>query len=312
MDDIRNKSATIYDWQSEFQDITLTKENTIDENSHLQEVNRPVNVCIIVPTYNEIHNISPLLQSIYNHEHLIQFSKNNILLNVLFVDDNSPDGTSNEVKTHQKINPNIHLLERDKKEGLGAAYVAGMKYAMDYLQPDIIFEMDGDLSHNPKYILPMIHKIREGADFVIGSRYVKGGSIPEDWGISRKIISRSANFFSKNVLNIKSVNDCTGGFRCMRVDKLRQIDLDSLGTKGYAFQVSLLEEMRRKNAVMKEVPIHFEDRTKGKSKMRFYDMIEGGMFVIKTRINNTFKKNVNSQPEKRKDVAILEIKNDND
>ena len=245
-------------------------------------------VCIVIPTYNEVNNILKLLISVYSKDRQRRYSEKNIIMTVLVVDDNSPDGTGEVVKTYRRKNPNVYLLSRKDKDGLGAAYMAGMQHSMKLLRPDIIFEMDGDLSHDPEYILPMVIKIREGADLVIGSRYVKGGSIPENWGIKRKLISRIANLYAKVVLGIKDVSDCTGGFRAIRTSALEQIDFTALKTKGYAFQISLLEEMRRNNAIMREVPIAFRDRTSGKSKMRLGDIIEEGLFVLRAGWQNAF------------------------
>jgi glycosyltransferase involved in cell wall biosynthesis len=260
--------------------------NIAHENK--QQQIKPVAVCIVVPTYNEAQNIPKLLNALYSKEQQLNYDVENITMNVLVVDDNSPDGTADVVKSYQQKNSHIYLLSRSEKNGLGAAYIAGMQHAMKLLNPDIIFEMDGDLSHGPEYVLPMIHKINDGADFVIGSRYVKGGSIPENWGMKRKLISRSANLYAKTILRIKDVNDCTGGFRAIRTSALKKIDLNSLKTKGYAFQISLLEEMRRNDVIMREVPIAFKDRTNGTSKMRMKDILEEGMFVLKASLQNIF------------------------
>jgi len=282
-----NHNAKLWDYYgtaSNFND-----ENNIDINYiNMQEDNKSLRVCIIVPTYNEVKNIPTLLNILFSTEQQLKYAKENVIMNVLVVDDNSPDGTADVVKAFQKDNAHIYLLSRNEKNGLGAAYIAGMQHAMVLLKPDVIFEMDGDLSHGPEYIMPMIIKIKEGADFVIGSRYIKGGSIPENWGFKRKLISRSANLYAKTILRIKNVNDCTGGFRAIRTSALKQIDLNSLKTKGYAFQISLLEEMRRNNVVMKEVPIAFKDRTNGTSKMKMQDIMEEGLFVLKASLQNIF------------------------
>ena len=195
-------------------------------------------VCVVIPTYNEKENIKDVLDTTFsNYEKFPELMKD-IKLSVLVVDDNSPDGTSQIVKDYE--NPDVHLLEREKKEGLGAAYTAGFKHALSRLNPDILFEMDADLSHNPHRIPGMISKIKEGASLVIGSRYIEGGSTPKDWGIHRVLISRVANLYTKLVLGIKEVRDCTGGFRAIKSDVFKTISLDSLDVKGYAFQISLL------------------------------------------------------------------------
>jgi len=269
--------------------VNFHDENSVNLNYKNTSVeNKSVSVCIVIPTYNEAKNIPMLLNMLYAQKQRIDYQRENVVMNVLVVDDNSPDGTADIVKSYQKENSHIYLLSRAEKNGLGAAYIAGMQHAMEFLNPDIIFEMDGDLSHGPEYVLPMIRKINEGADFVIGSRYVKGGSIPENWGIKRVMISRMANLYAKTVLRIKNVNDCTGGFRAIRTSALKQIDLNSLKTKGYAFQISLLEEMRRNNAIMSEVPIAFKDRTNGMSKMRTQDILEEGLFVLRASMQNIF------------------------
>jgi glycosyltransferase involved in cell wall biosynthesis len=273
-----------YDSTAEIHDEHIIVVKKSESNSG----NHPVSVCIVIPTYNEVDNILKLLISIYSKENRARYKENNILLTVLVVDDNSPDGTGEVVEVYMQKNPNVYLLSRKEKDGLGAAYIAGISHSMRTLDPDIIFEMDGDLSHSPEYIVPMVNKIREGADFVIGSRYVKGGSIPANWGIKRKLISKAANLYAKTLLGISEVNDCTGGFRAIRTSFLQRIDLRSLRTKGYAFQISLLEQMRRQKAVMREVPIAFKDRTDGTSKMRIEDILEEGIFVLRTGLENAF------------------------
>lgn len=279
-----SKLWDFYGTTSNFNDENIMNLNYVN----ILEDDKSLRVCIIVPTYNEASNIPKLLDILFSEEQQLKYVKENVVMNVLVVDDNSPDGTADIVKTYKKDNSHIHLLSRNEKNGLGAAYIAGMQHAMVLLKPDVIFEMDGDLSHGPEYIIPMIIKVKEGADFVIGSRYVKGGSIPENWGFKRKLISRSANFYAKTILRIKDVNDCTGGFRAIRTSALEQIDLNSLKTKGYAFQISLLEEMRRNNVVMREVPIAFKDRTNGTSKMKMQDIMEEGLFVLKASLQNIF------------------------
>ncbi|HLG23508.1 MAG TPA: polyprenol monophosphomannose synthase [Candidatus Nanoarchaeia archaeon] len=240
-----------------------------------------ISVCVVIPTYNEAANISNLLDLVYSEENAGLFKDNHIILDVLVVDDNSPDMTSFAVKEYQKKNNHINLLSRKKKMGLGAAYIAGMEHAMYFYNPDIIFEMDADLSHNPSKIFPMIKKITGGADFVIGSRYIDGGTLPAGWGFKRKLISKSANYYARTILGMKKVHDCTGGFRAIRASLLKNIDLDSLNVKGYAFQISLLEAAIRNGAVIEEIPIDFQDRNTGKSKMGFIDIAEVGMVVLR-------------------------------
>jgi len=247
-------------------------------------------VCIVIPTYNEAQNIESLLDRIFLNEKNQQSTKGKVSINVFVVDDNSPDGTMAVVQRYQKKNQKVHLLLREKKEGLGAAYIAGMKHAIEMLQPDVIFEMDGDHSHNPEDISRMMIEIEKGADFVIGSRYVSGGSIPENWGIHRKIISMLACSITRIGLGIKDIKDCSGGFRAIRVSALQKIDLDSLKVKGYAFQAALLEEMLHNRFKVKEIPIAFDERLQGDSKMTFKDMFEGFVVIGRIRMKRIFSK----------------------
>lgn len=237
--------------------------------------------CIIVPTYNEAGNIKKLLSLIYGRENTLQYRQNNISMEVLVVDDSSPDGTASKVREFQKKNHRVHLLLREEKNGLGSAYIAGMKHAMLTIHPDILFEMDADLSHDPKYVMPMILEVIRGADFVIGSRYIYEGSVPQDWGILRKLISSSANAYTKFILGISNVKDCTGGFRAIRSSIIRKIDLDALGSRGYVFQISLLDAVLRSKGIVKEIPISFQNRNSGKSKMNINDIAEVGMTVLR-------------------------------
>jgi dolichol-phosphate mannosyltransferase len=255
----------------------------VEGSAILPEQPESAAACIIAPTYNESKNISAFLDAVFKSP---AGRDGSTQLQVLVVDDNSPDGTSGIVKDYQKKDPRVHLLVREKKEGLGRAYIAGMKYALENLKPDIVLEMDADLSHNPMYLEAMLAEIRGGKDFVIGSRYVAGGSVPDDWGIRRKLISRMANAYAKTVLGIGEVEDCTGGFRAIRSTVFDKVDLDSLDVKGYAFQISLLYRVLRNNFAMKEVPIAFSDRKLGKSKMRLMDMIELAYAVLLLRIND--------------------------
>jgi len=243
-------------------------------------------VCIVVPTYNEAENIRPLLNTIFSHH-----DTKDAPLHVLVVDDNSPDGTAKVVKEYCENNKNVHLLLRKTKDGLGAAYIAGMQHAMRLLDPDIIVEMDADLSHNPADVYKMLAKIRNGADFVIGSRYVKGGEIPDDWGARRKIISTLANIMTRTLLGTYKVRDCSGGYRAMRTSYLKQIDLSRLSVKGYAFQAVLLEAYIYEGAVIEETPIAFSDRNKGQSKMRMKDVIEGFTALSAIRLQRLMNKN---------------------
>jgi len=242
--------------------------------------------CLVVPTYNESKNIIPLLKNIFLTEKE-NFSKEKVSLKVLVVDDSSPDGTARIVLNYKKINSKnnskVFILIRKKKEGLGMAYIAGMKYAIKKLNPDVIFEMDADHSHSPKNIYQMIRAIKKGADFVIGSRYVSGGGIEKGWGMHRYVISTLARSITRIGLNLGQINDCSGGYRAIRSTVLKKIDLDNLEVKGYAFQAALLEATVHEGFKVVEVPIFFNNRNSGNSKMRFSDMLEGFSLIYKIR-----------------------------
>ncbi len=236
--------------------------------------------CIIMPTYNEAENIGQMIESIFPAD----TGRQNTPLSLLIVDDSSPDGTADVVRSYQGRNANIHLLLRKKKEGLGAAYLAGMKYALENLRPDVIFEMDSDFSHDPNDIFRMLAPLWDKADFVIGSRYVPGGRVPEDWGAHRIMISRMANIMTRMILGIEGVRDCSGGFRAIHTDILRKIDLDTLDVHGYAFQAVILESVLAAGGRVTEVPIEFSNRKAGDSKMRIGDVMEGFTALGKVRV----------------------------
>jgi dolichol-phosphate mannosyltransferase len=230
--------------------------------------------CIVLPTYNEAQNIRRLLDELFEEDKKHPQAD----LHVLVVDDSSPDGTADVVRAYP--NKQVSLLLRKEKAGLGAAYVAGMSHCLNELNPHVILEMDADFSHDPRDVFRLIDAVLDGADFVIGSRYVDGGSIPDDWGFHRKLISKAANGYTRTVLNIKDVKDCTGGFRAIRASALATIDLSVLDVKGYVFQVSLLDAFIRRGYEVREIPIAFSDRAAGHSKMRAADMFEGGMRIL--------------------------------
>ncbi|RLI96168.1 MAG: polyprenol monophosphomannose synthase [Candidatus Altiarchaeales archaeon] len=221
-------------------------------------------VVIIIPTYNESENIGDLLN-------LIEGTTENIKdydISILIVDDNSPDGTSAIVKNLNKNN--IFLLKRNSKRGLGSAYIDGFEYAINNLNAEIIFEMDGDFSHNPEDIEKFLREIENGYDLVIGSRYIEGGSIA-GLELHRRIISILGNLIARIVLKL-NVRDCSSGYRAIKTSILRRIDLDKINVKGYAFQVFLLYLIMKMNVNIKEIPIVFYKRRAGKSKFRFMDI----------------------------------------
>jgi len=225
-------------------------------------------VVIVIPTYNEVENIEKVINLIYDNTRSLK----GFDINVLVVDDNSPDKTYEIVAKISKANKKVFLLKREGKSGLGAAYIDGFKYAFKNLNPEIIFQMDADLSHDPKEIPNFLREIKN-YDFVIGSRYVKGGKIL-NWGINRKIVSFFGNFFARIVAGMYNVRDCTTGYRAIRTDLLKKVDLDNINVHGYAFLLGLLHACYKKGARIKEIPITFLDREYGQSKLTKKDMLE--------------------------------------
>ena len=228
-------------------------------------------VVIIIPTYNERENIGRLIEALQ-----VQFDTIAHEMHILVVDDESPDGTEEVVQESASRYANVHLIS-GRKEGLGAAYIRGMHHAQDELQAEVVFEMDADFSHKPEDVPRLLAAIDEGASFVIGSRYVKGGKIPDEWGLYRKMNSLFGNIVARYVAGIPKLRDYTAGFRAIRVDLLRQIELNNLKVQGYAFQVALLHKAVLAEAKIKEIPVEFIDRTSGESKLGLSDIIE---FII--------------------------------
>ncbi len=225
-------------------------------------------VVIIVPTYNERENIAALIPALQSEFQNLAHESH-----ILVVDDLSPDGTADAVRALQKEHRNVHLLTGEKR-GLGAAYIRGMRYAIAELGADVVFEMDADFSHKPSDVPRLMAALESGADFVIGSRYVKGGSIPSEWGLHRRLNSRVGNFVARYVAGIYTVRDCTAGFRAIRTSLLKTIPLSDLRVQGYAFQVALLHAAKARGARIVEIPVDFVDRTRGESKLGIRDILE--------------------------------------
>lgn len=226
---------------------------------------------IIIPTYNEIDNLRPLLQEIFLYAPDTD---------VLIVDDHSPDGTGRLADEIHDEDPRVNVMHRTEKAGLGKAYIAGFKYAIEHGY-DAAFEMDADFSHDPRY-LPDFLKAIEQADLVIGSRYIPGGDTP-DWSPLRRFISGGGNIYARFLLGIP-VHDCTAGYRCYRREVLEQIDLDTVQSQGYAFQIEMAYRARILGFTIVETPIVFMDRRVGKSKMSRQIVIEGFTYVLRARL----------------------------
>ncbi len=228
-------------------------------------------IVIIVPTYNERENILPLMRKLQE-----QFRNIAHDMHILVVDDNSPDGTGEVIKKEAEYNRNVHLLSGSKM-GLGAAYIRGMRYALGELKADVVFQMDGDFSHKPEDVPRLLTALEQGADFVIGSRYVAGGSLPVEWGLFRRLNSKIGNIVARYVVGMSQIQDCTAGFRAIRASLLKGIDLPNLRVQGYAFQVALLHRAVMQGAIVHEIPVDFIDRTEGESKLGLADIVE---FII--------------------------------
>ncbi len=220
-------------------------------------------VVIIIPTYDEKGNIDRLIPILEN-DIFPQIKNHN--MNILVADDNSPDGTSDEVRELMKKWKNIDI-NTGEKQGLGVAYIRAMTYAVTHMGAEVMFEMDADLSHDPKKIPEFLKKIDEGYDMVIGTRYSQGGSIPQNWGFSRKMFSVFGNLIVRLILFKFNIHDWTGGFRALRREVFLKEKNELTLFRGYTFQVSFLNKAVRDNFKIAEVPIRFTDRTLGRSKI---------------------------------------------
>lgn len=231
---------------------------------------------VIIPTFNEKENIQDILM------HVLGLSPT---FDVLVVDDGSPDGTASLVKEVMRTNPGrVHLIERSGKLGLGTAYIAGFKWAIQ-AGYEFIFEMDADFSHNPDDLVRLYRACSvEGADMSVGSRYVKGGRV-KDWSWDRVLLSFSASLYVRTILWL-GVRDTTAGFVCYRRHVLQALPLDQVEFVGYAFQIEMKYRVRLGGFRIVEVPITFVDRLKGKSKMNSSIFKEAvvGVLQMRTRI----------------------------
>ena len=240
-------------------------------------------IVIISPTYNEAVNIKKLIPLL--EEQIIPQIKNHDV-KILIVDDNSPDGTTDVVKELMTKYKNVELLNGDKK-GLGAAYVRGMHYAMDKMQADAIMEFDADFQHDPADIPRLIEAMDKGADMVIGSRYVPGGGIPKEWGLHRKIISRFGGLFAQIMLWRFDVHDMTAGYKLTRTSFLKNVDLDHLYSKYYAYKLHILHDILKQGAKVTEVPIIFYERKEGSSKITRKDLFDSFYVVVRLRLRDS-------------------------
>jgi dolichol-phosphate mannosyltransferase len=232
---------------------------------------------IIIPTYNERDNIQKLIPILMELD---------LSLSILVVDDNSPDGTGKLVNDMSEQNDRIQVLHRPSKLGLGSAYIAGFKHAIQQ-DVDCIFEMDADFSHDPNMIPEFLEKL-ETCDVVIGSRYISGINVV-NWPMSRLLLSYFANFYTRIITGM-SIQDATGGFKCFKREVLEQIDLDQVRSDGYAFQIEMNFRCWRKGFRICEIPIIFVDRHSGTSKMSRRIIYEAIWIVWWLRLKRLFRR----------------------
>lgn len=232
----------------------------------------------IIPTYNEKENIVQLIDEI---------NALGVPIDILVVDDNSPDGTGHIVESAKKTRPNLDIMHREKKVGIGPAYIEGFRLALKNKHNYKYFvQMDADFSHAPGDIPRFLETVCSH-DVVIGSRYIKKGSVSEKWHPFRKFLSRFGNLYARFITGLRA-NDCTSGFRCTRREALVSIDFEKGFLNGYGFLIQMLYEMKKYNADICEIPIFFNERMGGKSKMNLSIMVEACFSLILLRLRDMF------------------------
>jgi dolichol-phosphate mannosyltransferase len=232
----------------------------------------PETAWLILPTFNEAENIGAVVDA-------ARAALDGCVpgaYRILIVDDSSPDGTGRIADQLAAEHDDVEVLHRPVREGLGPAYIAGFRRALEG-GASYVFEMDADFSHDPADLTRLLAAIRAGADVALGSRYVDGGGV-EDWGLLRRLVSRGGCQYARTVLGVE-IHDLTGGFKCFRREVLEAIDLDTVRSHGYGFQVELTQRALRRGFVVREVPIVFRDRQHGRSKMSPWIALEA-IFVL--------------------------------
>ncbi len=235
-------------------------------------------VLVIIPTYDEAENIARLVPAVLAQGHEIH---------VLVVDDASPDGTADLVKSIMNGENRVHLIQRPVKMGLGTAYVAGFKFAIEG-SFEFVFEMDADFSHDPADIPRFLEKAQQGCDLVVGSRYINGVRIL-NWPMQRLLLSYFANVYTRVVTGLP-LHDATGGYKCYRKRVLQAINLDRIKSNGYAFQIEMSYKAWRKGFRLAEIPIVFLDRRSGVSKMSKKIVREALFMLLTLRFRSLFNK----------------------
>lgn len=240
-------------------------------------------VVLIIPTFNERENTEKMIEALAEIFKTIKDHQ----MEVLYVDGNSPDKTADVIRKQQKKYQWLHLLMETKKEGLGMAYAKGMIYAMEKLKADYLLEFDADFQHRPSDLPKLIKEINQGYDYIIGSRYIKGGSIPDNWSLDRKVLSIVGNLVARIILILPTIHDVTGGFKLSKVKGfMDQFDFTKLLSKSFAYKIHLLYYMYKQGAKIKEVPIQFENRSQGESKLIKNELQESLKVVFKLQLQN--------------------------
>jgi len=231
---------------------------------------------VVIPTYNEVGNLTPLVEQV-----LAQDAR----LEILVVDDRSPDGTGQLAGALAQKEPRLHVLHREAKLGLGTAYITGFKWALERGY-DFVFEMDADFSHDPAHLKDFLKAVPD-ADLVLGSRYLGGRVTVVNWPMGRLVLSYCANIYARWITGLR-IWDLTGGFKCFRRRVLEAIDLSQVRSNGYAFQIEMSVRAWRKGFTLKEIPIVFVDRTEGQSKMNRSIVREALWIVPRLRLMTWF------------------------
>ncbi len=228
---------------------------------------------VLMPTYNERENLPSLVEEVLR----------TAPVDMLIIDDNSPDGTGSVADALAAQDPRVQVMHRPEKQGLGKAYVAGFRWALerDY---QYVFEMDADFSHQPRYLPEFLREIKH-YDLVLGSRYVRNGGV-SNWPLQRQLISRGGSLYARTILGVE-VKDLTGGFKCFRREVLEALDLESIGSTGYSFQIEMTYRTLQHGFRVKEIPIIFYERNAGKSKMSSGIFVEAIGMVWKLRLGGS-------------------------
>jgi len=239
-------------------------------------------VWLVMPTYNEAENIEAIVGAVLAQLEICAPAGHRLLI----VDDSSPDGTGELADHLAATRPNVEVLHRSAREGLGPAYLAGFRRALDS-GAGRVAQMDADFSHDPADLARLLAAVDAGADVALGSRYVPGGGV-EDWGVLRQVVSRAGCAYARAVLGL-GVHDLTGGFKCFRREVLEAIELETVRSHGYCFQVEMTQRALTRGFVVREVPIVFRERRRGRSKMSPWIALEAFVVLPQLRRRGGFR-----------------------